>query len=295
MSTQITTAFVNEYRANIELLLQQKGSRLRPTVRNESQAAEFDFYDRIGAVSATERTGRHTDTPLSNTPHDRRRVALRDFEWADLVDQTDKIRLITDPEEAYVRNAVAALGRSQDEVILEAAFGTAVTGKTGSGSQAFPGGQQVAVDYVESGSSANSGLTIGKLRRAKQLLDAAETDPDDPRSIVVTAKQINDLLQTTEVTSQDFAAVRALVTGELNMFMGFTFVRTELVETDTNDYRRVPVYARSGIILASGMEINAKVDLRVDKSYSVQVFASGTYGSTRMEEKKVVEIKCDET
>ena len=87
MSIQITTAFVQQYRANVDHLVQQKGSRLRPLVRTETQNAEFEFYDRIGATSAQEVTGRHQDTPLVNTPHDRRRVALRDFDWGDLIDR----------------------------------------------------------------------------------------------------------------------------------------------------------------------------------------------------------------
>ena len=81
MSIQITTAFVQQYRANVEHLVQQKGSRLRALVRAETQNAEFEFYDRIGATTAQEVTGRHQDTPLINVPHDRRRVSLRDFDW----------------------------------------------------------------------------------------------------------------------------------------------------------------------------------------------------------------------
>ena len=79
MSTQITTAFVNQYRANVEHLLQQKGSKLRPFVRVESQNSEFEYYDRIGSVDAVEVTSRHSDTPLISTPHDRRQISLRDF------------------------------------------------------------------------------------------------------------------------------------------------------------------------------------------------------------------------
>ena len=221
MSTQITTAFVQQYRANVEHLLQQKGSRLRPYVRVETQNAEFDFYDRIGATSAQEVTGRHQDTPLVNVPHDRRRVSLRDFDWAELIDRPDRIRLLIDPTSPYSQNASYALGRKMDEIILEAMFNSVSTGKTGSSTVTFPAAQQIAVNFVESGSAANSGLTIGKLRKAKQMLDASETDPADPRYIVVTAKQVTDLLQTAEVTSADFNSIKALVQGDVNTFMGF--------------------------------------------------------------------------
>lgn len=294
MSVQITTAFVQQYKANVEHLVQQKGSRLRPYVRVESQNAEFDFYDRIGATSAQEVTGRHQDTPLVNVPHDRRRVSLRDFDWADLIDRTDRLRMLVDPTSPYAQSASFALGRKMDQIIIEAAFGTVYTGKTGSSSVNFPASQQIAVDYVESGSAANSGLTIAKLRAAKEKLDANEVDPSDPRIIIVTAKQVTDLLRTTEVTSADYNSVKALVAGQLNTFMGFEFVRTELLNTDTSGHRRVIAYSKSGLLMAMAQDINVDIGPRRDKRNATQVYCSASFGATRMEEEKVVEIKCAE-
>jgi len=181
-----------------------------------------------------------------------------------------------------------------DEVILDAAFASVSTGKTGSSSVSFPNTQQVAVDYVESGSATNSGLTIGKLRRAKQILDANEVDPTERRYIAVTAKQINDLLRTTEVTSADFNTVRALVQGELNSFMGFEFVRTELVRTNASSQRRCVAWAQSGLLLAVGSDITVDIGPRRDKRNSTQVYVSASFGATRMEEEKVVELICAE-
>ena len=294
MSINITTAFVNQYRANVEHLLQQKGSRLRPFVRMETQNAEFEYYDRIGSVDAVEVTSRHSDTPLISTPHDRRQVSLRDFDWADMIDRTDRIRLLIDPSSPYAQNAAWALGRKMDDVIIENAFGTAYSGKTGSTSVTHPSGDVIAVNYVESGSATNSGLTIGKLREAKRLLDSQENDPSDPRNCAVTAQQVNDLLQTTEVTSADYNSVKALVQGEINSFMGFLFVRTERVATDSNSYRRVIAWARSGMLLAMGKDITADIGPRRDKRNSTQVYCSASFGATRMEEGKVLEIKCSE-
>ena len=294
MSIQITTAFVQQYRPNVDHLVQQKGSRLRALVRSESQNAEFEFYDRIGATVAQEVTGRHQDTPLINVPHDRRRVSLRDFDWADLIDRPDRIRMLIDPTSPYSQNAAYALGRKMDEVILDAAFGSVYTGKTGSSTVSFPSSQQIAVDYVETGAATNSGLTIGKLRRAKQILDANEVDPTERRYIAVTAKQVNDLLRTTEVTSADFNTVRALVQGELNSFMGFEFVRTELVRTNASSHRRAVCWAQSGLLLAVGADITVDIGPRRDKRNSTQVYVSASFGATRMEEEKVVELICAE-
>ena len=54
MSFQITTAFVNQFGANIDLLSQQKDSRFMGRIRMESQTGEIGFYEQIGATAAVE-------------------------------------------------------------------------------------------------------------------------------------------------------------------------------------------------------------------------------------------------
>lgn len=296
MSFQVDTALVQAYRANIEIKFQQMGSRLRQYVRNESQAAEFEFYDRIGAVDAVEVTTRHGDTPLISTPHDRRRVALRDFDWADLIDKKDKIRMLADPTSSYVTNAVMALGRAQDDVIIQAAFGTAYTGKTGSTSVTLPSASEIAVNYVESGAAANSNLTIGKLRRARYLLDKSEATTEGQYDLVavVDPSQIQSLLRTTEVTSSDYNTIKALVNGEIDTYMGFKFVKSNRLTVASN-IRECILFEREGLLLASGLEINVDVGPRRDKRNSIQVYVCGSFGSSRMWEEKVLRCKCDET
>jgi len=92
MSSQITTAFVEQYSANIQMLSQQMGSLLKDNVRNESVVGKDAYFDQIGKVTAIIKTTRHSDTPQIDTPHSRRRVSLADYEFADLIDQQDKIR-----------------------------------------------------------------------------------------------------------------------------------------------------------------------------------------------------------
>ncbi len=296
MSFQVDTALVQSYRANIEIKFQQMGSRLRPYVRNETQNAEFDFYDRIGPTDAVEVTTRHGDTPLISTPHDRRRVALRDFDWADLVDNKDKLRMLADPTSSYSVNAVFALGRAQDDVIIQAAFGTAYSGKTGATSVTLPAASEVAVNYVESGTAANSNLTIGKLRRVRYLLDKAEATTEGQYDLVavIDPSQVQSLLRTTEVTNSDYNTIKALVAGEIDTFMGFKFVKSNRL-TVASSIRECIFFERQGLLLASAQEIKVDVGPRRDKRNSIQVYVCGSFGSTRMWEEKVIRVKCDET
>jgi hypothetical protein len=290
-SIEVDTALVNQYRSNIELLTQQKGSRLRGAVRVEMQNAEFDFYDRIGATDAVEITGRHQDTPLVQTPHDRRRVGLRDFDWADLIDRQDRLKMLADPTGPYAMNAALAMGRKMDDVIIAAAFGVAQTGKSGTTQVNFPTAtNQIAVNYVESGSAANSAITIGKLRQAKEILDAEENDPDEERFLALSAHDVHAMLRTTEATSSDYNTVRALVEGKLDTFMGFKFIRTERLQKDSNGYNRCIAWVKSKLLLAVSQDIAVDIGPRRDKRNSLQVYVSMGIGATRMEEVGVVEI-----
>jgi len=76
MSSQITTAFVQQYSANIQMLSQQMGSLLRDRVRLESVVGKNAFFDQVGSVTAVLRTSRHSDTPQIDTPHAREEYLL---------------------------------------------------------------------------------------------------------------------------------------------------------------------------------------------------------------------------
>ena len=286
MSTQITTAFVNQFSANVQMLSQQMGSLLRNAVDVESVNGEKAFFDQVGSAAAVKKTSRHADTPLIETPHTRRMVTMSDYEYGDLIDDQDRVRLLIDPTSTYGRAAAAAMGRAMDDEIIAAALGTALTGKDGSTSTALPAGQKIA--------HGSAGLTIAKLVSAKELLDAASVDPSIPRHIIVSPKQVSDLLNNTTVTSSDFNTVKALAQGEINTFVGFNFIVSNRLTTDSNSDRQVIAFASDGIKLAMGKEPSAKIDERADKSYATQVYYCQTIGATRMEEEKVVEIACNE-
>lgn len=288
MSFEVTTAFVQQYTTNVQLLLQQRGSKLRDYCTMGAYTGKAaKAVEQIGAVTAQERTSRHSDTPLISTPHDARWVFPRDFEWADMVDDQDKLRMLIDPTSPYAINGAYALGRKLDDIIIAAALGNAQTGENGSTATPFATAtQQIAV--------GGTGLTVAKLRQARRILAANEVDlASDPVYIAVTAQQIDNLLGTTEVTSADFNSVKALVQGDVDTFMGFKFIQTELLGLDGSGDRRCFAWAKSGLHVGMWNDINTKISERADKSYSMQVYVKGTFGATRVDEKKVVEIICD--
>ena len=286
MSSQITTAFVQQYSSNVSMLSQQKGSLLRKAVEVESVVGKNAFFDQVGVATAQKRTTRHADTPQMDTPHQRRRVSLVDFEYADLIDNQDKIRTLIDPTSSYALAAAYALGRAQDDEIIAAVSGTAFSGETGSTSVTLPSAQKI----TESGTD---GLTIAKLRSAKEIMDSGNVDPSIPRWIVVGPKQITNLLGTTEVTSSDFNSVKALANGEVNSFLGFNFIVSNRL-TIGSSKRLCLAWAQDGMKMALGQDIMTKIDERSDKGYATQVYVCQSIGATRLEEEKIVTIQAHE-
>ena len=286
MSSQITTAFVQQYSNNVQMLSQQKGSLLRNAVDSETIVGKNAFFEQVGQATAQKRVSRHSDTPQIDTPHQRRRVSLVDYEYADLIDKQDQVRTLIDPTSSYAQAAAFALGRAMDDEIISAISGNAFSGETGSTTVPLPAGQKI----TESGTD---GLTIAKLRSAKEKFDSASVDPSIPRYIVVGPKQISDLLGTTQVTSSDFNTVKALANGEITSFLGFNFITSNRLSIASNK-RLCLAFAMDGIKLALGQDIMTRIDERSDKGYATQVYVCMTMGATRMEEEKVVTVEAHE-
>jgi len=221
-----------------------------------------------------------------DTPHSRRKVTMDDYDWADLIDQEDKVRMLISPQSEYAKAGAYAMGRAMDDAIIAAATGTAYGGVSGGTTIALPSAQKVAV--------GTSGLSLEKLISAKEILDAADVDPDEERYMICTAKQMSDLLALEKITSADYATVKALVQGAIDSFMGFKFIRSERLGTDGNGDRQVLAFTKSAMGLALGRDIATKISERADKNYATQVFLSMTIGATRVEDEKVVEIACSE-
>ena len=277
MSTQITTAMVEQYKSNVLMLAQQKGSKLRATVRSEMVTGKNAYFERIGAVDMVDATSRHDDTPQIDTPHSRRRVSLTTSRFADLIDNADKVRTLIDPTSPYALNAAWAAGRKMDAVIVAALAGNAYSGVAGATTVALPSAQKVA--------AASAGLTIAKLRSAREILLGADVDLDMGATCIINPAGLTDLLSATEITSSDYNTVKALVQGQVDTFLGFKFV----VSTQVTALKAY-CYAKNAAVLAVGSEPVVRISERADKNYSTQVFVEMDIGATRVEDEGVVEI-----
>jgi len=285
----IETSFVTDYTSNIELLVQQRGSKIRPKVRNEGFfGKDATYMEQIGEVAAVIRTTRHGDTPLVPTPFDRRWVFPSDYEIADLIDTQDRLRQIIDPNDPFARAQAMAIGRSMDDAIIEGYFQNNNTGENGT--------TVVPFDPTNLIANGGTGFTIDKLRQVVAGMEDRDVDfMNDEICCVYTPAQKQDLLESIEVTSADYNTVRALVNGEINTFLGMYFTVSNrlpgasnyngtVVITDTHE--RAMIFSKNGMGFGLWDDISSRMDERPDKSYATQVYTKATFGATRVQEDK---------
>lgn len=294
MSANVPTIFARSYSANLQLLLQVKGSKLRMAVdEGHYTGDQASVVDQIGSIEATQVVSRFGPMGRIDASFDRRWVFPTDYEVPQLIDSFDKLRMLEDPESKYVTNGIYALGRKIDASIITAFMGTAKTGVNGSTSTIFTAGNEV--DVATGG--ANSRLNVAKLHAVRELILANSIDMDeDPVFVGITAKDDSALLKEIEIISKEFKGgdVPVLRDGKLERFLGMYFIHCEPLETlaaGTNEVN-IPVWAKSGMHLGIWGEISTSIDIRADlSSRPWQVYAKETIGATRTDEKKVFNIE----
>jgi hypothetical protein len=309
----ITEAMVKSYTSNVVHLAQQKGSRLRGKgIRIESQKAERAYYDRLGEGELQEIVGRSSDTQYVDPDYSRRAVDMRPFARSVLCDSTDKLKVIHQPTSEYAKTNAMAAGRKIDDIIIAAALGSAYGDKEGNTAIPLPNSQKLAC--FDGTTTTGVEMNIETLIRLRGKFWENESD-DEPIYLVVTGRQLEDLLNEEKLTSSDYASVKALVRGEINSFMGFEFIRSQRLPrlaanatyTVTNGTvgagtgtvtaatsRRCFSYQGSAILLAIGEDSFSRIQEESTKNYSWSVYFRMVMGATRLEEERVVELICNE-
>ena len=281
------TIYAKQYGSMVSLLAQQKGSRTRDAVTVKSGVVGEECYmDQIDTFEALPRTTRLAQTNPTLADYARRRIALEDFYIAKAIDKMDDVRTLADPTSGIVQSGINGMGRKIDDLIIAASVGTAYTGKVGGTSTVLPTSQKVAV--------GSTNLTLAKLLNGKEILDGNDLDPSDARYILVSSGMLTSLLNTTEIKSADYNSVKVLVQGQIDTYLGFKFIRTERLPGGAAT-RKAIMFTKSGIGLAVGRDVKSRITEESTLHFAKQLYFSMCLGASRLEEKKVVEISCNET
>jgi hypothetical protein len=240
------------------------------------------------------------------------------YQWGDLVDNDDKLKVLINPESEYVVAGRNAFGRVMDDIIIAGALNPSFSGSDGQTAVPLPttGGPLGSGQYVpdtpiandltiQAGTDDGGGLSPQRLRQIKFMFDKQDVDPDEERYAVVSSEAIRSMLSFVEVTSADYNTVKALAEGAIDTYMGFKFIMSNRLPVvgaasalqitypainniSTNDDQLCLFYTRTGIGLATQEEVKTEIAKRADMSFSTQIYMEMVMGCTRIEEARVV-------
>jgi len=336
---QITEGLKEQFAKNIQLVIQQEGSKLRKLVTNGTQDTDVISFESMDTHEAERRNkvpeaqgsmfGHYAE---ENAPDQLTRVEFRTvslsrryltasaYHWNSTLDSSDKINLLSDPTSHFPKMAGWAIGRQQDRVIIEAFAAPVRAGRSGnrvinfdvSGS-VVPVGLEVADvahtlnAQVAEGANAEimeqkrAGLTVEKIIKAHHILKKRSYGMYDKLYLLCSSSQIAELLSDPQITSHDYNTVRALVTGEVNSFMGFNFIVSEMlggIYDVTGNAGRFAVrdcYAfNESAVRFNTVNGSIKRVIKELEEYHLATFMyySEHFGASRDSEKAIVCIKC---
>jgi len=279
MAVSISNAFVTLFDSEVKQAYQ--GQRLLAGVTRERAGVEGSTvkFPKIGKGSATIRVPQTDVTPL-NVSYSQVTATMEDYIAAEYSDIFNQQKVNFNERQELVQVVSGAIARRMDQVVLDA---IAATGTT-------------AITNDIGGTDTN--LNVTKLREAKKTLDAKNV-PAEGRCILVHANNLSSLLGETEVTSSDFNTVRALVTGEVDTFLGFKFItlgdRDEGgLAVDGSADRTIFAFHRDAVGLGIGMGQQSRVDYIPEKT-SFLVASMFSAGAVAIDDEGIIPIICRES
>lgn len=292
MPADITIASVQQYKSNVELLMQQQRSLLADLVTSDSYTGKAaSVVEQFGEATAEVKTTRHADTPLLDLSQQKRWVFPLDYQWASLIDHQDKLRMVIDPTSPYAQAGAAAMNRAKDDVIFTAFFATNFTGENGTTSEAFSTTTYgVGVDVGGTASSIN----VAKLQKAvRMLMTFNKGELTEAVNAAISSYEHDALLKEVQIVNKDYNNSAVMVDGRVKRFMGVDFRVSERLNISGGN-RLVPVWVKSGMHLGLWQDMITKVSERNDKSHAWQVYLCMTLGATRTQPGKVIQIAADD-
>ena len=283
MAQSITNAFATLFDAEVKQAYQSE-SVLRQAVRLRSgvQGQTYKF-NKLGKGSATARIPQTDVTPL-NVTYSQVTATMSDYNAAEYSDIFHQAKVNFDERSELVQVVSKAIGRRIDQLVIDALNGAS-------------GASTVAKNVVTSGSAANSNLNVGKLIAAKKAMDAKNV-PFDDRHIIIHANSLSGLLADERAISGDFASIKALVSGEINTFLGFRFY--VLGDRDegglplaTND-RTCFAFHRGAVGMAVNMAQKTEINYVPEKT-SFLVNSMFSAGAVAIDPEGIVKITTDES
>jgi hypothetical protein len=280
MSVSLSNAFVTLFDAEVKQAYQGKAMLVGAVRQRRGVEGSSVRFPRVGRGVATARVTQTDVTPM-NVGFSTVTCTMSDFNAAEYSDVFSQAKVNFDERSELVQVVGSAIGRRQDQLILDALNAASGTGTV-----------------ANSIGGANTNMNIAKLREAARLMNRANV-PSDGRNIIIHANSLNSMLEQTSVTSSDFNTVKALVQGEINQFMGFTFhVLGDRGEgglpIDGSSDRTLFAFHRDAIGYAEGIAPRTEINYIAEKT-SWLVNALFSAGAVAIDPEGIVKITARDT
>ena len=282
MSTNLSPAFVQLFEAEVHQAY-QSAAVLRGAARMRTGViGDTVKFPKVGKGQASIRVPQ-TDVVPINAAFSQISVTLSDYVASEYSDIFNQQKVNFDERQELAQVVGNAIGRREDQILIDAL-------------EAASAGTTVAKTVVTSGSAANSNLNVGKIIAAKKGLDAANVPPTD-RHFVVHANNLAGLLSDERAISSDFQTLQALVQGNINQMMGFTFHivgdRDEGGLPLSSSDRTCFAFHRSALGCAVGIAPKTEINYIPEKT-SFLVTSMLSMGAAAIDVEGIVDVVCAE-
>ena len=280
MAIGLSNAFVTLFDAEVKQAYQGKAKLVGAVRQRRGVEGSVVKFPKVGKGVATLRIPQTDVSPL-NAGWSQVTATLADWNAAEYSDIFMQQKVNFDERQELVQLVSNAIGRRQDQMIIDALVNSSTS-------------LTVSNDI----GATDSNLSVAKLREAKRLLDKNNVPPEG-RHIVLHGNNLSSLLSETAVTSSDFNTVKALVAGELNTFLGFTFHllgdRAEGgLPIDGSLDRKVFAFHKDAVGYAEGIAPRTEINYIPEKtSFLVNAVFSAT--ATAIDAEGIVQLTCRET
>ena len=277
MAVAISNAFVQMFDAEVKQAYQ--GARSLAGVIRERTNVEGNQvkFPKIGKGTATIRVPQTDVTPL-NVSYSQVTATMSDYIAAEYSDIFNQQKVNFDERRELVQVVSGAIGRRMDQLVIDA-LNAASSPST----------------VATSVGGAASNMNLAKLLAAKKALDTKNV-PAEGRCMVIHANGLSALLDETELTSSDFATVKALSTGEIDTFLGFKFIT--LGDRDEGGLplpstRTCFAFHRDAIGMGIGMGQRSEINYVPEKT-SFLVSSMFSAGAIAIDDEGIVKISATE-
>ena len=268
----ISTAFIEQFEADVHMAYQRQGSKLRNTVRTKNNVSNKTTFQKVAKGAASQKS-RGGDVSPMNLAHTNVNVTLEDWYASEYIDDLDELRINIDERMVAASSGAWALGRKTDELITTAMDATTST--------------------IAHGSAA---LTKAKVTSAFETLGNNDVPEDEGRFWVMGFQQWTDLMDITEFASLDYIGPGTgpwLDGVTAKRWLGFTMFAFSGLDV-ASSIRKTFAYHRSSIGHAIGADV--ELDVTWQGTKQAHLFVNKMQmNAVLIDANGIIEVSCQES